>query len=393
MGFERSEGMRECTAPNGVGQREKQAVAVTTTVVSIVVNALLVALQIGVGMVAQSQALIADGIHSLTDIVSDGIVLLASRHSGAAPDRDHQYGHNRYETIASLFVGLLLLAVAVGMLIRAATRFAHPGGIPTVHYSAFAVALAVIAAKEGLFRYMLHRARQVGSSLLIANAWHARSDAASSLIVALGVGGSLLGLPIFDPLAAAVVGVLVGRIGARFAWAAAQDLADRAVDPEESGRIENLIATSPGVRDVHALRTRRMGDFSIVDAHVLVDPMISVSEGHYVAEQVRTRLLASPGILDALIHIDPETDGAGEPNNTVPRAVLRAYAQEALVPLGHRLSDLTVHYLRSGTVVDLFLDHPRGHAAVSTACAAAWARAWNVKTVRVFAVWATDDGK
>src|ERR1700761_1846107 len=276
---------------------EKQRVARKTTFVSIVLNAVLSALQIVVGIFAHSQALIADGVHSLSDLVSDFVVLLANRHSGAEPDADHNYGHSRYETVASLFLGALLIAVGVGMLWRAGTRLADLDSIPAVHMSALAVAVLVLFSKEGLFRYMLREAQRVRSAMLIANAWHARSDAASSLVVAIGIVGSLAGVRLLDPIAAAIVGFMVARMGWVFGWDALQDLSDRAVDETVAEEMRALLMSTPGVRDVHQLRTRKMGDLALVDAHILVDPFISVSEGHYIAESARTRVLTDNRVL------------------------------------------------------------------------------------------------
>src|SRR6516225_2845941 len=287
---------------------DKHEVARRTTWVSVAVNSVLVVLQIVIGVFAHSQALIADGIHSLADIVSDFVVLLANRHSGAKPDADHNYGHSRYETVASLFLGALLIAVGVGMLVRAGTRIMNLNDIPALHVSALVVALLVLVSKEGLFRYMLREAQRVRSAMLIANAWHARSDAASSLVVAIGIVGSLAGVRLLDPIAAAIVGFMVARMGWVFGWDALQDLSDRALDEATAGDLRALLADTPGVLDVHEMRTRKTGDLALVDAHILVDPLISVSEGHYIAETARTRLLTDARVLDALIHVDPEDD-------------------------------------------------------------------------------------
>ena len=184
---------------------EKQEVARRTTYTSIALNAVLTTAQIAVGIFAHSQALIADGVHSLADLVSDFVVLIANRQGAVAPDDDHNYGHSRYETVASLFLGGLLIAVGCGMLWRAGERIANLQDIPPVHSSALFVALTVLVSKEALFRYMLCAAQSVRSAMLIANAWHARSDAASSLVVALGIMGSMAGLQVLDPIAAAIV--------------------------------------------------------------------------------------------------------------------------------------------------------------------------------------------
>lgn len=299
---------------------EKHQVARKTTFVSIALNTVLMALQIVIGVVAHSQALVADGVHSLADLVSDFVVLIANRHSGAKPDADHNYGHSRYETVASLFLGALLIAVGVGMLWRAGTRLADLQDIPAVHISALAVALLVLVSKETLFRYMLREAQRVRSAMLIANAWHARSDAASSLVVAIGIIGSLAGVRLLDPIAAAIVGFMVARMGWTFGWDALQDLSDRALDDAAADDVRTLLMSTPGVRDVHELRTRKMGDFALVDAHILVDPLISVSEGHYIAESARSRVLTDSRVLDALIHVDPENDALARPPVNFPLA-------------------------------------------------------------------------
>lgn len=339
-----------------VSSSEKQRVARKTTLVSVGLNSVLVVLQIAVGVFAHSQALIADGIHSLSDLVSDFVVLLANRHSGAKPDADHNYGHSRYETVASLFLGALLIAVGVGMLARAGTRIAHLGDIPPVHASALAVAVLVLVSKETLFRYMLREAQRVRSAMLIANAWHARSDAASSLVVAIGIVGSLMGVRLLDPIAAAIVGFMVARMGWVFGWDALQDLSDRALDEATTADLRTLLLGTPGVLDVHEMRTRKTGDLALVDAHILVDPFISVSEGHYIAETARARLLTDPRVLDALIHVDPEDDmHVRSVANLPPRSEVAHALREALAAHGIRVEAVTLHYLSTGLEIQVVL--------------------------------------
>ncbi|WP_323119482.1 cation diffusion facilitator family transporter [Burkholderia alba] len=335
---------------------EKHAVARKSTFVSIVVNVVLATLQILIGVIAHSQALIADGVHSLSDLVSDFIVLIANRHSGAKPDADHNYGHSRYETVGSLFLGAILITVGIGMLWRAGDRIVHLDEIPDVHAIALAVAVIVLFSKEALFRYMLREAQRVRSALLVANAWHARSDAASSLVVAIGIIGSLAGVKLLDPIAAAIVGFMVARMGWTFGWDALQDLSDRALDEEASAEIRALLAATPGVLDVHDLRTRKMGDSALVDAHILVDPMISVSEGHFIAESARARALTDKRVLDALIHVDPENDAARRPAlGLPPRSQVAARIEAELASRGLRPSAVNLHYLSTGLEIDITL--------------------------------------
>ncbi|RQH03713.1 cation diffusion facilitator family transporter [Paraburkholderia dinghuensis] len=335
---------------------DKQQVARKTTLVSVAVNSVLVVLQIVVGVFAHSQALVADGIHSFADLVSDFVVLLANRHSGAKPDADHNYGHSRYETVASLFLGALLISVGIGMLWRAGTRIANLGDIPPVHMSALVVAIFVLFSKEGLFRYMLREAQRVRSQMLIANAWHARSDAASSLVVAIGIIGSLAGVRLLDPIAAAIVGFMVARMGWVFGWDALQDLSDRALDEAATADLRALLLATPGVLDLHEMRTRKAGDLALVDAHILVDPMISVSEGHYIAEAARLRLLTDARVLDALIHVDPEDDMHVRSVANLPaRQALIGTLRDAFAKHGVHVESVTLHYLSTGLAVQVSL--------------------------------------
>jgi cation diffusion facilitator family transporter len=342
---------------------EKHRVARKSTFVSIVLNIVLMTAQIAIGVFAHSQALIADGVHSLADLISDFVVLIANRHSAAEPDADHNYGHSRYETVASLFLGGLLIAVGVGMLWRAGVRLTDLQDIPPVHVSALVVAVVVLVSKEGLFRYMLREAQRVRSAMLIANAWHARSDAASSLVVALGIVGSLFGVRLLDPIAAAIVGFMVARMGWSFGWDALQDLSDRALDEPATADVRALLLSTPGVRDVHQLRTRKMGDLALVDAHILVDPFISVSEGHYIAESARTRVLTDNRVLDALIHVDPENDAIAQPPpDLAPRERVVAEVEAAFAAAGLKPGAVSLHYLSTGLDVEVRLLAARAEA-------------------------------
>lgn len=363
---------------------DKQSVAKRTTWLSIVLNTVLMGLQIVIGLLAHSQALLADGVHSLADLVSDFIVLAANRHGNAEPDEDHNYGHSRYETVASLLLGALLMIVGVGMLLRAGVRLTDLHNVPTVNISALAIAAIVLISKELLFRYMLREAQRVRSAMLVANAWHARSDAASSLVVAIGIVGSLCGLRVLDPIAAALVGFMVGRMGWIFAWGALQDLTDRALDEADSDGIRILLMATPGVRGVHELRTRKMGDLALVDAHILVDPMISVSEGHYIAEAARLKVLENKSVLDALIHVDPENDLFGKPTPGLPtrefltHAIKLAFDAHDIV-----LQSVNIHYLRRG--IDLEITVPNQPKFDSLPDLTALQRSLGVRQIRLLA--------
>ena len=284
---------------------ERAAAASRSTWVSVGVNLVLTATQIAVGIFAKSQGLIADGIHSLSDLVADFVVLFAGHHAKKDADEDHPYGHQRFETAASLALGALLMAVGVGMLWSAYHKLAAPETVQTVHIVALWVAGGALIAKETLFRYMLSVAKRVKSSMLVANAWHARSDAASSLVVGLGIVGNLAGYPILDPIAALIVGFMVSKMGWSFGWDALHDLMDRAVDEQEVAAIRQTLIDTPGVSDVHDVHTRKMGDMIVVDAHIEVDADITVEAGHDIAVLARQRVLQRHRVLNLMTHVDP----------------------------------------------------------------------------------------
>ncbi|MEC5208755.1 cation diffusion facilitator family transporter [Vogesella perlucida] len=273
--------------------------------VSVGVNIVLTAMQLITGLWAGSQALVADALHSLSDLIADFVALLARKHSHKAPDADHQYGHQRYETAASLVLGLLLLAAGCSMLLSAGNKLTGATPLAAVHQAALYAALFTLASKELLFRYMLKIATEVRSSMLVANAWHARADAASSLVVAVGIIGNLAGYTWLDPLAAALVGFMVGRTGWQFAWDALNKLMDRAADDDTVEAIRATLLATPGVQGLHDMRTRHMGDQILVDVHLEIDGELTVYQGHDIAANARARVMAEHHVLDVMTHIDP----------------------------------------------------------------------------------------
>jgi cation diffusion facilitator family transporter len=284
---------------------ERAAAASRSTWVSVAVNLALTATQITAGIFSKSQGLIADGLHSLSDLVSDFVVLFANHHSQKDADADHPYGHHRFETAASLVLGALLLAVGLGMLWSALLKLEQPGTVQKVHLAALWVAGGALVAKELLFRYMLSVAKRVRSSMLVANAWHARSDAASSLVVGVGIAGNLAGYPILDPIAAAIVGFMVAKMGWEFGWDALHDLMDRSIDDAEVAAIRATLEGTPGIHGVHDIRTRKMGDMIVVDAHIEVDATLSVEAGHDIAVEARNRVMQRHRVLNLMTHVDP----------------------------------------------------------------------------------------
>lgn len=292
------------------GSPEREAATKRSTWISVAVNVSLTVAQVIAGVISGSQGLIADGVHSLSDLVADFVVLLAVHHSKKGPDDDHHYGHQRYENAASLVLGGLLLAVGLGMIWAAVHKLQAPETIPTVHLLALWVALAALTAKEVLFRYMLAVAERVRSSMLVANAWHARSDAASSLVVAIGIGGNLLGFPLLDPIAALIVGFMVAKMGWSFAWDALHDLTDRAATSEQVAKITAEILATPGILGLHELKTRKTGDMILADVHLEIDGSLTVAEGHEIARQAKINVMSRHPVLYLMTHVDPVTPNA-----------------------------------------------------------------------------------
>lgn len=330
------------------------------TLVAGATNVSLAAVQLVGGVFANSQALIADGLHTLSDLFGDAVVLLASRQASVEPDEAHPYGHGRIETLATVFVALLLLAVAVGLVVEAGRRLYSAQPLASPHPLALLFAMTAILAKEGLFRYTRRVARRVRSDLLHANAWHQRSDVASSLVVLAGVAGALAGLTYLDALAAAIVGGMIAVIGMRLMRRSLAELIDRGLGRDRLARLRRTIRGVDGVHDLHLLRTRRMGGHALVDVHVQLSPRISVSEAHYISEQVRARLIATDeDVSDVTVHVDPEADDAMDELNL--RLPTRPQILQALdgcwVEIGASAEILHVdlHYLAGQVYVEVYL--------------------------------------
>lgn len=293
---------------NTIDPAARTRAAQKSTWVSVLTNAALSGAQVSTGLFSGSQGLVADGIHSLSDLVADFVVLVANHHSHKEADENHPYGHYRFENAASLAIGLILLLVGAGMVISAINKIQRPGTLPEIHIMALWMALAALVAKELLFRYMLYVAKKVRSSMLTANAWHARSDAASSLVVAGGIVFSLLGYRIVDPIAALIVGLIICKMGFEFAFEALHILMDRSADLEVEQTIKNTLMATPGIQAFHDFKTRKVGDFVIVDVHLEVDGALSVAEGHAIAVEARRRVMDNHEVLNVMTHIDPVSD-------------------------------------------------------------------------------------
>ena len=332
--------------------REEQHQAQRSTWVSVWINIALAAVQIVVGLQARSQALIADGVHSLSDLLSDGVVLFAMRHSHADADETHAYGHARFETAAALAIGLILVGTGFGLVWSAGVKLHAGQAMDAVHPVALTIALLTLVAKESLFHYMRRIGERLKSSMLIANAWHARADAASSLVVAIGIGANLMGYHSMDAVAAIIVGVMIAKAGWGFTIEAFHSLTDHALDPEEIKRIRLTILAVDGVLQIHGLRTRRMGDWAVMDMHAEVASHLTVSEGHYIAEKVSASVRAAHRVAECTVHIDPVHAHRIGPLLALPP---RVEVERLLAPLLPMPTGLRLHYLDSGLELELDL--------------------------------------
>lgn len=365
----------------------RYAAAKKSTWISIFINLLLSIMQVLAGFFGKSQSLMADGLHSLADLISDVLVLFANRHGNRHADAEHPYGHARIETAASLILGVSLAVLGVGLLIAAGMRLQHPEQVQPVQSFTLWFAFIALAAKEGMFRYMLAVAQRVRSQMLTANAWHARSDAASSLVVIVGIIGNLLGYAFLDLIAAAVVGIMIAHMGLSFARDAMAELVDTGLDEAEVQSIRNTLKSTPGVIDLHELRTRKMADSALVDAHIIVDPKISVSEGHYIAEAARAAVLKGHQVMDVMVHIDSEDDLQAKPNARLPqRHLLLAHLSSRLGAAIPPSARIVLHYLSGMVDAEILFDEATDVEALQLQCSQIAADDKYFRSIRVYQI-------
>ena len=337
------------------------------TLSAAVVNATLVVLQVVVGLWANSQALVADGMHTLADLTSDLVVFFGARQANQPADARHPYGHRRIETLITAGLGGLLITVALGLAYSGVQRLLEPQSLAPPGVAALLVAAAVIAAKEGLYRYTLSAAARLNSQMLRASAWHHRSDALSSVIVLLGIGGALLGVPALDVVAALAVAGFIAKIGWDLLAHAVEELIDTGLDDAQVRLIREAILAVDGVKSLHLLRTRLMAGQALADVHIQVSPRISVSEGHRIAEAVRTAVMAAvDAVDDVMVHTDPEDDETNQPCDGLPlRGEIESALAAAWASAGgtEAARHVVLHYLDGKIEVEVVLPPPRGDSA------------------------------
>lgn len=272
------------------------------------VDSVLSLVKLSIGFLVASPGLIADGLHSLSDLATDILALILGKLAQHGPDAEHPYGHARYETLGTVILGMVLILVAVAIGLENLLALWR-GTVVTPHWIALIAVAVSIISKEALFHYTLKYAKLTRSALLEANAWHYRSDSLSSVAVLIGIGCSLAGWPLVEYLAALAVALLIGHMGFKLAWNAMQDLIDRGVSVDQQTTYRATLGTVTDIIDVHMLRSRLMGTDVLIDAHIQVAPTLSVSEAHQINDfAMRLLKQAHPEITDVTLHIDFESD-------------------------------------------------------------------------------------
>jgi len=328
------------------------------TVLAAVANLLLVVVKGGVGLLGGSSVLVADAVHSLSDLATDVVALFSLRVAAKPPDEEHPYGHGRYETLGTAILGVILLGAAVVIAWEAASRFGQsvvPAGI-----TLWAAGLS-IAVKEALFQITIRVGKRQESPLVVANAWHHRSDALSSVAALAGIAGARMGFPILDPAAAVVVAVLIAKMAISLLAEAIREVTDTALQREMLHELGAGIRRLPGVVSLHELRARRMGPRVLVDLHVQVDPSTTVSDGHQVAERVREFVFREQrGVSEVLVHIDPEPDEDLTPGDQLsrPRGEIESEVRRTAEQVDgvRAVTHLMVHFLERRVVLQVEIE-------------------------------------
>ena len=296
----------------GSGEKTREKEIYRTTFVGGVVNLLLLLFKFVAGFVGHSSAMIADAVHSLSDFLTDIVVVVFVKISGKPQDEDHGYGHGKYETLATAIIGLLLLAVGVGILVesvKSIVAFCGGGQLEAPGMVAFVAAAVSVVLKELLYRYTIFKGKRLNSKAVVANAWHHRSDAFSSIGVLVGIGGSLLlgeEWRVLDPIAAAVVSIFIIKVAVDLVKPCLDELLEKSLPKELEDRITAIILSFPQVGSPHHLRTRYIGNNVSIEVHVRMDGTISLNEAHEVTKRIEVALKAEFGNGTYIsIHMEP----------------------------------------------------------------------------------------
>lgn len=328
------------------------------TYVGGVINIFLTVSKLSFGIFWNSAALVADGIHSLADLVSDVLVLVAIKLGAKEADGEHPYGHRRFETMVTTILALSLIIVAGYIAWDGILHVLHPETLTIPDVKTMGIAAISILGNEWSYHYTKRIADQTRSKLLLANAWHHRSDSLSSVVVLFAIGAVLLGYPVADVIAAIIVGLMIAQMGLKLFLECIRELVDTSLPAEFIAEIRTEITQTAGVCGIHVLRTRQMGEDAYVDAHIIVNPRISVSEGHVIGDAVRDNLIAKfDDIVDVLVHIDPEDDEYKHKTHPLSRLEVQDYLRHYLLELNDLIEDFRLHYLDNHVELELIFSN------------------------------------
>ncbi|WP_370279778.1 cation diffusion facilitator family transporter [Pontibacterium sp.] len=336
----------------------QQKAAERVTLVGAILDFVLGIAKIIVGIISHSSALVVDGVHSLSDLVTDGLVVVVLRISHQEPDEDHPWGHGRFETVGTVVLGCALIAVAGAMAFESA-KLLFADSIPlTPEWPALVIAALSILGKEWIFHYTMRVGKAIKSDLIIANAWHSRTDALSSVVVLVGVGGAMMGIWWLDALAALIVSVVVGKIGWEMTWDSIKELVDTALPEERVQAYRKVVMQVEGIVSVHSFKSRKMAGQSQLEMHIQVPPTLSASEGHYIGDTAVCRLQdAFEDVGHVIFHIDTYNDETEQVCKTLPlRGEIQQAINEALANVAPQLPQpkrMTLHY-NDGVEIELF---------------------------------------
>lgn len=334
---------------------KRYSTAKKITLIGALVNAFLGIIKLIGGVIFHSHGLFADGVHSFSDLITDIMVIFASKYGSQDADDTHPYGHQRIETAATLMLSLLLILAGLGIAYDAIIEMINKThDMPRAW--ALLIALFSTLANEVLFRYTQYIGHRIHSNLIVTNAWHHRSDAAASLVVLIGLAGSMMGLIYLDTIAAIVVGFMIIKMGWTYGWSSIKELVDTAIEAELLTKVSDIIMKVDGVYKIHQLRSRLMGRDIFIDVHIIVAPYISVSEGHYIAQHVHQTLVNHfEYVKDVTVHVDPEDDEIMCPSFHLPnRHVLTEKFLKNWQQAFPELVFWFLHYLDGILIIDLF---------------------------------------
>lgn len=326
------------------------------TILGAIVNLLLSIIKIFIGHIGGSGALVADGVHSLSDLLSDWIIWYAAKKAGKSPDAEHPYGHEKFESIATLGVSILLALIGIGIIINAINNLSSPVELSYTNWL-LAITIISILSKELLYWYTILVAKKTKSDMLKANAWHHRTDSLSSIIVLIGIYGAMNGYIYLDTIAAILIGLMIIFIAYKLGFKTTKELVDTSINAKELTKLKKNIKKIDGIEGIHCLRTRINGQKISADLHIQVAPFISVSEGHVISIYVEKVAKKSiQGLTDITVHIDPEDDQKYISYPERKKVIQDIEKNLAKKNCKYKINLIKLHYLAGNILVDCYID-------------------------------------